>query len=266
MIRRLRRYLRLYVLEAWFSYRALFAWSTPFAYLTTKLGFPFFTMLFFIFMGKFVGISDPLYIVIGNILLLPAMNGLSGVSMTIGGERQFGTLSYLLGSPAPRGPIFLGRALFHILDGIFTVSIALPLAMLLFHLDLTRVNFALLLFCVILIAITSSGMGFILGSLSLVNRDGWMITSTLTIALYILIGVNFPVDLLPGGLKLVSYCLPMTRGIMAARQALAGATWASVALLIYGEVLVGVLYTLVGYALFLFIEKRSMALGSLDAL
>ena len=76
-------------------------------------------MLLFIFMGKFVGISDPVYIVIGNILLLPSMNGLSGVSMTIGGERQFGTLSYLLGSPAPRGPIFLGRALFHILDGFY---------------------------------------------------------------------------------------------------------------------------------------------------
>jgi ABC-2 type transport system permease protein len=266
MIRLFRRYVRLYVLEAWFSYRSLFAWSTPFAYLATKLGFPFFTMLLFIFMGKFVGISDPLYIVIGNILLLPAMNGLGGVSMTIGNERQFGALSYLLGSPAPRGPIFLGRALFHILDGLITVSLALPLAMLLFHLDLAQVNISLLLFCVLLIAVTSSGMGFILGSLSLVTRDGWMVTSTLAMALYVLIGVNFPVALLPGGLRLVSYCLPMTRGIMAARQALAGATWASVAPLIYGEMLVGALYTLFGYSSFLFIERRSMALGSWDAL
>jgi ABC-2 type transport system permease protein len=109
-------------------------------------------------------------------------------------------------------------------------------------------------------------MGFILGSISLVTREGWMITSTLAIALYILIGVNFPVDLLPAGLKLVSYSLPMTRGIMAARQVLAGAGWASVAPLIYAEALVGLLYTLVGYNLFLLIEKRSMALGTLDAL
>jgi ABC-2 type transport system permease protein len=266
MTHSLRRHLRLYFLEAWFSYRALFAWSTPSAYLITKLGFPFFTMLLFVFMGKFVGITDPVYIVIGNILLLPSMNGLSGVSMTIGGERQFGTLSYLLGSPAPRGPIFLGRALFHILDGFLTATIALPLAMLIFHLDLAQANFALLVFCILLIALTSSGMGFILGSISLVTRDGWMITSTLAMGLYILIGVNFPVDLLPSGLKLLSYCLPMTRGIMAARQALAGADWVTVAPLIYGEMLVGALYTLVGYTLFLFIEKRSMALGSLDAL
>lgn len=266
MIRLIRRYLRLYFLEAWFSYRALFAWSTPFAYLASKFGFPFFTMLLFVFMGKFVGISDPVYIVIGNLLLLPSMNGLSGVSMTVGNERTFGALSYLLGSPAPRGPIFLGRALFHILDGFFTLSIALPLAMLLFHLDLSRVNFILLLFCSLLIVLSSSGMGFILGSISLVTREGWMITSTLAIALYILIGVNFPVDLLPAGLKLVAYALPMTRGIMAARLVLAGAGWASVASLIYGEALVGALYTLVGYSLFLFIEKRSMALGTLDAL
>jgi ABC-2 type transport system permease protein len=266
MIRMLRRYLRLYVLEAWFSYRALFAWSKPFAYFATKLGFPFFTMLLFVFMGKFVGISNPLYIVIGNILLLPSINGLSGVSMTIGNERQFGALSYLLGSPAPRGPIFLGRAFFHVLDGLITVMVALPVAMLFFHLDLSQANFALLFFCVLLIAFSASGMGFILGSISLVTRDGWMITSTLAMALYVLVGVNFPVDLLPDGLKLLAYCLPMTRGIMAARLALAGANWLTVAPLIYGEALVGALYTLAGYRLFLFIERRSMALGSLDAL
>ncbi len=266
MIRTIRQSLRLYFLEAWFSYRALFAWSTPFAYLASKFGFPFFTMLLFVYMGKFVGISDPVYIVMGNLLLMPSMNGLSGVSMTIGNERQFGALSYLLGSPAPRGPIFLGRALFHILDGFLTLTIALPVAMLIFHLDMSRVNFVLLLGCCLLIVLSSCGMGFILGSFSLISREGWMVTTTLAIALYILIGVNFPVDMLPGGLRLVAYALPMTRGIMAARLVLAGSGWAAIAALVYGEALVGALYTLVGYSLFLIIEKRTMALGTLDAL
>ena len=41
MIRFLRRHLRLYFLEAWFSYRALFAWSTPSCLSHHQIGFPF---------------------------------------------------------------------------------------------------------------------------------------------------------------------------------------------------------------------------------
>src|SRR6266498_4057774 len=102
------RYLRLYLIQAWFSYRALFAWSTPFNYFVSKFGFTFFSMVMFVFIGKFVGLTDPVYIVIGNVLLMPASSCLAGISMTVGNERQFGAMSYLLGSPAPRAPIFLG--------------------------------------------------------------------------------------------------------------------------------------------------------------
>ena len=37
-------------------------------------------------------------------------------------------MSYLLGSPAPRTAIFLGRGLFHILDSFLTVAVALLVA------------------------------------------------------------------------------------------------------------------------------------------
>ena len=266
MMRGIVRAFRLYFIQAWFSYRALFAWSVPFNYFASKFGFPFFTMLLFVFMGKFVGLKDPLYIVVGNILLMPAANGISGVSMTVGNEKQYGALSYLLGSPAPRAPLFLGRALFHILDGFVTVAVALPAAILILHLDLAKINLPLALFCALLIAATTSGVGFVLGSITLVSRDGWMITSTLAVGLYLLVGVNFPVTLLPPLLRTVAFGLPMTRGLMAARLALGGAGWPAVAQLVYGEALVGVIYTALGYGLFRLLERRSMRHGTLDNL
>jgi ABC-2 type transport system permease protein len=186
--------------------------------------------------------------------------------MSIDDEKRFGALSYLLGSPASRAPVFLGRALFPVLDGFMTAAVAMPVALLIFQLDLSKTNFWLLLFCILLISFTTSGLGFILGSISLVNRDGWMITSTIAVGLYILVGVNFPVDLLPAYLRVISYSLPMTRGILAARMALAGASWAAVAPLIYGEALIGIVYALVGYGLFRLIERRSMVSGALDNL
>ena len=257
-------WLRLYFVQAWFSYRALFAWSTPFNYLASKLGFPFFSMLLFIYLGKYVGLSDPVYIVIGNILLLPSLNGVMGISMTVGGEKQFGALSYLLGSPAPRGAVFLGRAFFHILDGVITVLIALPIALLIFQLDLSKTNFGLLAICVMLISITATGLGFIMGVVTLLSRDGWMITSTLSLAFYVLIGVNFPIELLPAALKSISLVLPMTRGIQAARLALAGAQFSEFSYLLAGEVLVGFIYIIFGYMLFRLVERLSFKSGMLD--
>lgn len=261
-----RRWFRLYFIQAWFSYRALFAWSTPFNYIASKLGFPFFSMLLFIYLGKYVGLNDPVYIVIGNILLLPSLNGVMGISMTIGGEKQFGALSYLLGSPAPRGAVFLGRAFFHIIDGFIAVLISMPIAVLVFHLDLSQTNFLLLAMCVLLICITATGLGFIMGVVTLLSRDGWMITSTLALAFYVLIGVNFPIEMLPPALKAISLALPMTRGIEAARMALAGAQFTELIPLLGGEILVGLAYIIFGYTLFLLVERLSFRNGALDNL
>jgi ABC-2 type transport system permease protein len=266
MIRWLLQTLRLYATQAWLSYHGRFAILSPFGYLASKLGFPFFLMLFFIFLGKFVGFANPVFIVIGNVLLIPASSSMSGVTYAIGEERGWGTLSYVLGSPARRAPIFMGRAFFYILDGFLTAVLGFAIAAGVFHLDIARINFGMLVLCTILIAITSSGLGFLFGSISLVSRDGWIFLNTFLEALYILVGVNFPVESLPRGLQTVAYGLPLTRGIMAARLALQGAGWSAIRGLVGGEVLVGAIYILAGYLCFRLIEKRILVSGTLDAI
>lgn len=265
MIKSLLRALRLYFVQAWLSYHGRFSITSPFGYIASKLGFPFFLMLFFIFMGKFVGYTNPVYIVIGNVLLIPAANGMSGVTLAIGEERQWGTLSYVLASPAPRAVIFMGRALFYILDGFVTAVLGFAIAAGIFRLDMSRINFAMLMLCIFLLAITSSGLGFLFGSISLLTRDGWIILNTFLSLLYILVGVNFPVAALPAVLQTVAFGLPLTRGIMAARLVLDGAGWNAIRYLVVGETLVGAIYILAGYLCFRLIEKRSMNSGTLDA-
>lgn len=264
MIRTIRHHIRLFFLQAWFSYRALFAWSTPFGYLSIKFGFPLFAMFLFLFMGRFVGLTDPRYIVLGNILMMPINNSLYGVSMVVANERTFGAMSYLLGSPAPRAPVFLGRAFFQIIDGFTTVLMALPFAFIIFKMNLNEMNLPLALGCILLITITTCGLGFLLGSIGLVSRDNDSITGNLALAFYVLVGVNFPVDVLPRVLQVISYGLPMTRGLQAARLALAGAGLPEVAHLLAGELAVGVIYAVLGYALFLILERRSLVSGMLD--
>jgi ABC-2 type transport system permease protein len=84
--------------------------------------------------------------------------------------------------------------------------------------------------------------------------------------LYILVGVNFPIESLPPVLQTVAYGLPLTRGIMAARLAMEGAGWSAISGLLAGEVLVGAIYMLAGYLCFRLIEKRSLISGTLDAM
>jgi ABC-2 type transport system permease protein len=149
-------------------------------------------------------------------------------------------------------------------DGAITVLFALPIALLVFQLDLSQTNIGFLTLCVILISITATGLGYIMGVVTLLSRDGWMITSTLSLAFYVLIGVNFPIDLLPPALKSISLALPMTRGIQAARLALGGAPFSEFSSLIAGEVLVGLIYIIFGYALFRVVERLSCKSGMLD--
>lgn len=266
MMEKLYSNLRLYLVSAWYSYRALYAWQSFVPYISAKLVFPLAQMLLFLFMGRLAGLKDPLYIVIGNILLLPATNGVSGVSMTISGERDFRTLPYLIASPAARGPLFLGRSLVHIIDGLLSTLAALLLGAFFFHVDLTRANLPLTLLCILLLSFTSCGMGLILGSLSLRTREAWTITTMVTIALYIFSGVNFPVNILPTALQTISYSLPLTRGIEAARLAMNGANWGAIQSLFFGELLVGLAYILVGYLLFNWFEKLSLVDGQIEAM
>lgn len=264
MIKNLLENARLYFASAWYSYRALYAWQSFAPYVSVKIAFPLAQMLLFLFMGKLAGLTDPLYIVIGNILLLPATNGVSGVSMTISSERDFKTLPYLIASPAPRAPLFLGRSLVHIIDGLLSTLMALLLGMIFFRVDLTNSNLGMTLFCILMLSVTSCGLGLILGSLSLRTREAWTITSMVMIALYIFSGVNFPVEILPGSLQIISYSLPLTRGIQAARLALNGADWFTIQPLAAGELLIGTIYIVAGYFLFTWLEKRGLVDGQIE--
>jgi ABC-2 type transport system permease protein len=171
----------------------------------------------------------------------------------------------LLASPANRLVTFLSRAIVNVLDGIVTVLFGLGITVVVFGLDLHRANLWLLGLCVLLISLTTAGLGLLFGSLGLIMRDAIAISNVVYYLLLVLCGINFPVSRLPGFVQVLSYGLPLTRGVQAARQAAAGASIAQVGGLLGGELLVGVLYALCGYALFRWLESYARRGGLQDA-
>jgi ABC-2 type transport system permease protein len=177
--------------------------------------------------------------------------------MTISGERDFRTLPYLIASPAPRAPLFLGRSLVHILDGLISTIAAFIIGVLAFKINLDQANLWLTALSVLLIAVTSCGFGLIFGSLSLRTRDAWTITSVIYMALLVFSGANFPVEILPTSLRWISYGIPLTRGIAAARAAISGADWAFIQPMLIGELVVGIIYIGFGYLLFTLVSAKT---------
>jgi hypothetical protein len=62
----------------------------------------------------------------------------------------------------------------------------------------------------------------------------------------------------------ISSVLPLTRGISAARLLVQGASFADVTPLLLGELMVGLVYALLGYLLFAVFEVEAKKRGTLE--
>jgi ABC-2 type transport system permease protein len=244
-----------FVRSVYLQYVALFQWATVRGYIAYKVILPVTQILFFVELGVYAtGRQNALYFALGNALQVTANAGIFGVIATVANERQYGTLPILLASPANRLVTFLSRAIVNVIDGIFTVVIGLVITVLLFGLDLHAANVPLLALCVILISLTTAGLGLMFGSIGLVMRDAIIIANIVYYLLLIICGINFPVSRLPAAVQVLSYSLPLTRGVEAARQAAAGAPITQVTGLLLGELAVGLAWALGGYVLFRALE------------
>jgi ABC-2 type transport system permease protein len=263
--RNLRLNTRLFLEGALLSYIALFRWLRPMTYLASKVFMPLWQMLFFSFLGMFATGQEPTYYVIGNAMQITAVSGIFGVTMSIGGDRWEGTLPYLFGTPANRMAMVLGRAFFHILDGMIGVVLAFAWGVLLLGLDLSQTNPGALAVVVLASTISTAGLGLLLGCLSLITLNVMFVNNSVYFLLLIFSGANIPVSSLPAWMQAISFCLPLTRGIAAARLVIEGASLRSVAPLVTGELVIGAVYALLGYFLFRSFEQQAKKRGTLEA-
>src|SRR3972149_234931 len=243
--------LRLFFDGALLSYIALFRWLQPHTYLASKVIMPLAQILFFTMMGIFAsGPGNAAFYAVGNAIHLASINGSHGVTMSIGGDRWSGPLPYIFGPPANRLVLFSGRAFFHVLDGMLGVIMGLAWGVLLFGLDLSHTSLGALALAILITTFSTSGLGLLLGCISLVSIETMFINNTAYFLLLLFSGANIPLAQMPAWMQTVAWALPLTRGIAASRQLIAGASLSDVLPLLGGEILLGILYVLIGFCLF----------------
>jgi ABC-2 type transport system permease protein len=258
--------LRIFVSSAVFAFRALFSWLRPEMWLTQLLALPLFQMAFFVYLARFVAptTTNISFIAVGNAMQVSAFSSIFAVCNLTSEEKWQGTLVPLIATPANRFPLFVGRALFQIFNGMATIVVGFFYASFVFGVDMARADFVALAVVVLITTFAMTGFGLMLGSVGLFMRTAMIIANIFLFIGLLLCGVNFPVTDLPPWVLPFSYAIPMTYGTMAARAAVQGTTVAQLTPLLLQETLAGIGSLLVGYVLFIGFEELARRRGTFE--
>lgn len=258
--------LRVFFHGGYYAYRALFNWMHWTHYIPTMLGGPVFQLLFFVYVGRFAGLQDDEFFVTGNAIHLSAMGGIYGTAMTIGGERWMMTLSTLMATPANRLPMFLGRALPLIANGMLVSAFVFLVGWLLVDFDLALADVPALAVVIAASAFACTSLGIVVGAVGLRTRDVFFLANIVVYSLLLVCGANVPTSELPGWLESVSNWVPLTHGIEAARAVAGGAPLSAVDHLVWAELGIGAAYTAAGFALIKVFEAEGRRRASFEAI
>ena len=117
---------------------------------------------------------------------------------------------------------------------------------------------------IVVAAFSCTGLGLINAGISLRVRENAVLSNVIFGFLLIFTGANVPLSELPDWMATISGVLPFTHAIKAAREFADGASFSSVSGLVGTEVLIGLCYAAIGYAVLRFMEVQSRRYASLE--
>jgi len=261
----IREGIRRFFYQSLINYKGLFAWVDVKSYIFMKVFAPILKIVFFSILSSYAfKTTDINTWIIGNSFLLCTSNAIYGVGNDLILERRFGTLRFIVASPYNKFLIFLGRSIFHVIDSFITVVIGLTVGYLFFELTIPLENLAVFMGVLCISLYSAMSIGITISSLGLCLREVHMFLNVSEMSLVILTGASFPISRLPIFLQKISYFTPMSRGIEGARLLVDSYDGAYLFGLILGEFLIGSLFMIIGYLLFLYGEKLSRKYATLD--
>jgi ABC-2 type transport system permease protein len=259
-----RNWLRVFFVGGLTSYRALFHWLSPWIYVPILLVYPLFQIVFFAYLGRGASLESDRFFLVGNAIQITAVAGLFGMAQVMGNERWFQTLPALLGSPASRLALFLGRALPTMANAVFVSAFALAAGALVLGIHIRSGAIPTLALAIAACGFSCTGLGVCLGAFGLRGRNVFILANLIDGIFLVLCGVNVPLHQLPGWAQTLSQGLPLTHAISASRAAVAGAGPGDVWRRLAAEALIGAVYLAAGFGLLRVFEYESRRTASLE--
>ncbi|HEY6583899.1 MAG TPA: ABC transporter permease [Gaiellaceae bacterium] len=256
--------LRIFFIGGLMAYRGLINWLSPWIFIPTLVVSPIFQILLFVFIGRSAGVESDQFYVIGNAVQYASIPCLFSMTNAISGERFQQTLAYLLVSPAGRLALFLGRAVPVVVNAMFVAAFSLVVTSLILRISIPPSTWPSIALAIAVSAFACTGLGLICAAIGLRVRETAVLNNVLFGLLLIFTGANVAVTELPGWMQWISNRIPLTHGIQAARQLADGASLADVSGLLATELLIGIVYTVVGYQAIRFMERESRKRASVQ--
>ncbi|KAB3529857.1 ABC transporter permease [Alkaliphilus serpentinus] len=254
-----------FFVQSWLSFKALFGWIEPKTYFFVKVLNPIFQLLFFCLLAKYsFKTNDLTPWVIGNSFLLCIYNSIFGIGHVFVMDRYAGTLKMIIAAPFNKFLTFFQRGFVHIIDSLSTVAIGLIIGSIVFNVSFSNISIPIFIIIALVAMFSVAGLGLLLGSFGLVTSSMNFIANIVSMILIALTGANFPIETLPNSIRIISYCLPITRSIKAANLLMNGGSTQVIYSLIVKEIFVGIVYIALGYMFIIITEHIAKRKATLE--
>ena len=196
------------------------------------------------------------FVLTGAIISTYLFSSLYGMGGSIRMESYWGTLEYILGSPARKISILMGKALSESLSSTLFVATQMVICIFGFGLTLTIGKILPILLVMLLLVAGLYGMAIALAGVTLQIKESRSLVHTIEYLFYLFSPIRYPVGIHPV-ISMVSVIIPLTyaliaiRGIWLLNQSVS-VLWKYVGLL----ALLDIIFITAGYAIFYFMEKK----------
>jgi ABC-2 type transport system permease protein len=244
------------------DYRAIFTWrSWVLGWMVRVIA----QVSFFALIGERVANDrSAFYLLVGNALAVAAQTGVFSLNMT-SSERWAGTLPLLVASPSSPVVVFSARGAYLAVDGALSALGALFIAGPLFGMPLPWPRVLLVVPLTGIVSIAAFCFGTFLAGIVFRYREiNSLVVNATYVGLMTACGVNVPLSYYPAALEWVSHFLPLTNGLLAIREVLAGAAAGTIVGHAALELAVGVGWMTAALASFNQLASRGRLDGTLD--
>ncbi len=250
---------------AWLNFKGQRAAFNLEEFLLMETAYPFLTLMFHcVLAGYAFDTTNLTDWVIGNAFLLCTNICIFSLGSSFRAERAYGRIRSIMVGKTSKLEIVLQKGFFSGVVSFGTTFVGFAVGCMVFNIPLNGIPLGDILLCFFVAMFSAMGFGMVLSVFGLLSHQMHLILNLMEYILLIFTGSNFPVAQLPEIFQMVSYALPLTRSIEAARGIVTGLDWNHVLGLLTGEVVIGVLYMVIAASLVKWAEREAIKNGTLE--
>ncbi len=250
---------------AWLDFKGQRAAFNLEEFLLLETGYPFLTLVFYCVMAGFAyDTTDIAGWVVGNAFLLCTNICIFSLGNSFMGERYYGRIRSIIVGELSKIQIILQKGFFSSLISVVTTLAGFGLGCVVFSISFVGIPWGALLVILLFAMFAAASFGLFLSTLGLMFHQMHFVLNLMSYVLLLFTGSNFPVEQLPKAGQVISYLLPLTRSIEAAKGAMAGMSLPEFGELLLGEFLVGSVYVLLAVFVVKKAEQIAIQKGTME--